>query len=204
MPVRGKTLFYKPDGTGRDTYILRDSGGLIQATRTEAKHDPGSYNRRSFSAPRSAAPRMDGKTVYYRTDGTGRDTYIASNVGGFSKFMGTPNFVKNLRNHERIRFACNFGDTDHYTKYQWKVNTRPGEIRAENMKRRIAEETVQRLSTPKQYGTKSPISTHPIYTHKRCQSAIGRGRGDSSSLVFPCNESVTLQKRPTSAIKSRA
>jgi len=37
----------------------------------------GSFHIRPQSAPRNAAPRLDGKTVLYRTNGTGRDTYIA-------------------------------------------------------------------------------------------------------------------------------
>jgi hypothetical protein len=29
VPVEGKVVYYKPDGTGRDTYIKNDNGGLL-------------------------------------------------------------------------------------------------------------------------------------------------------------------------------
>jgi len=70
---------------------MHDSGGLIKSRKVECNFDTGtffptfsftypligSFHIRSQSAPRNTAPRLDGKTISYKNNGTGRDSYIA-------------------------------------------------------------------------------------------------------------------------------
>ena len=42
LPIRGKTIFYYIDGSGRDTYISSNNGGLC-AKKTYQTYDLGKF-----------------------------------------------------------------------------------------------------------------------------------------------------------------
>jgi len=197
MPVKPMQIFYKPDGTGRDNYIRCDSGGLVKARRVETKFDPGSfYVSRSQSAPRNTAPRMDGKACTYTTNGSGRDTYISSNAGGFRKSYGQLNFIESLRVNDKIRPTSAFKKNDHFMRYQHQVLL-PKEKRNEDMRKSMVTTMVDRLSQPKSYGKQYNNTSHTDYTNTRSQSAMGRFRaGEEASPVG-------IQGRPSSRAQSR-
>ena len=67
-----KASFYKTDGTGRDTYVAIDSGGLYHGGMGKM---PG-VRVKPASLDKSSAARLDGKTFHYHSDGSGRDNYV--------------------------------------------------------------------------------------------------------------------------------
>ena len=73
-PTIGKTVYYQVDGTGRDSYINTNSGGFF-AKREISNYDLGSLPHPTKSFEK--APSLNGKSVIYQTDGTGRDTYVS-------------------------------------------------------------------------------------------------------------------------------
>ena len=76
-------VHYHNDGTGRDTYVGINSGGLFTTTKApeRAFKTVGNFNmeRRATLKP---APVMQPMSPHYRSDGTGRDTNICINEGG--------------------------------------------------------------------------------------------------------------------------
>ena len=76
-----KSVHYLSDGTGRDNYIAVNSGGLIVSKETKTAFAIGkSYcylgTFQSGSLYKSRWPAIDSRSVYYHSDGTGRDSYI--------------------------------------------------------------------------------------------------------------------------------
>lgn len=69
------TTNYQTNGTGRDTYIVRDNGGFFAMYEPNRQADIGTFSpgKRQFKA---VAPVMTAKAVQYHSDGTGRDSYI--------------------------------------------------------------------------------------------------------------------------------
>lgn len=67
---------YRTNGTGRDTYIFNDNGGF-NATYEPVKYPGiGTFSPNGKHSYRERAPVMHAKNLYYRSDGTGRDSYI--------------------------------------------------------------------------------------------------------------------------------
>ena len=68
------TSHYLPNGTGRDSYIVRDNGGFCKM------HEPVKYAPVGTFTPKRRAPEnaahIHAKNVYYYSNGTGRDSYI--------------------------------------------------------------------------------------------------------------------------------
>ena len=74
-----RSIYPASDGSGRDTYISFGNGGNTLMYQPSAKGITNGELRRSPSSgylPPSGGP-ISPKTVFYDTDGTGRDTYIA-------------------------------------------------------------------------------------------------------------------------------
>lgn len=70
----GQTVHYQTNGTGRDSYIVRDNGGFCKMYNPVKWPEVTSFTKkRQHVAP---APVMPAKPVYYHSDGTGRDSYI--------------------------------------------------------------------------------------------------------------------------------
>lgn len=69
---------YKTNGGGRDTYIFGNNGGFSQDYYQANTYDkPGTMlpNIRKRASPEKR-PTIHSKSVYYRQDGSGRDSYI--------------------------------------------------------------------------------------------------------------------------------
>ncbi|CAI2380273.1 unnamed protein product [Moneuplotes crassus] len=81
LGTHGKTLYYKTDGTGRDTYIKSDNGGMTSVISPVKWPEVGTFTTKNQYA--SPSPTKPIPIVYYRSDGSGRDNYITSSSGGF-------------------------------------------------------------------------------------------------------------------------
>ncbi len=85
-------LRYKNNGQGRDSYIYGSNGGFsIEHKVAQNQNSPGRFlpkiSRQSLSPNISSAIDL-ARPKYYNPDGTGRDTYVISNNGGFTSYMG--------------------------------------------------------------------------------------------------------------------
>lgn len=93
-----KYASYFGDGSGRDTYVVTDNGGLLNKEKR-------GMTRRPFKntlVNRDSSPLKPVMPVSYHSDGTGRDSYVVSNAGGLvHDFHGSSrsdvNFVASLR-----------------------------------------------------------------------------------------------------------
>ena len=104
----GRAKIYNTDGTGRDTYIGSNSGGFSVANHPASSFKGGSFGvTQGKVSPahfaRGGGLGSPGKTLHYHTNGTGRDSYIACNQGGFASNYGFSNdreaYVASLRSY---------------------------------------------------------------------------------------------------------
>ncbi len=79
-----KTAFYLTDGSGRDGYIAVNNGGMTISRPASLSLDNGTFCVRALGGFPSHRPgtssrsvRLDSKFLFYRSDGSGRDTYVA-------------------------------------------------------------------------------------------------------------------------------
>ena len=77
------TTNYQFNGTGRDSYIGVDNGGFFARTDPSKAPDLGTFGATGPKFFQSYNSRIPAKYVGYKTNGTGRDTYIALSNGGF-------------------------------------------------------------------------------------------------------------------------
>ena len=72
-----KHASYMGDGTGRDSYVILNNGGLNGSDKRAMMWRPN-------KVPKSVNPRpyKQAAALNYRSDGTGRDSYVVSNHGG--------------------------------------------------------------------------------------------------------------------------
>ena len=74
---------YLSDGKGRDHYITIDCGGSIKTVlKADVFERKGTIPKREYSLP---FPKKEPTSVYYHSDGSGRDYYITCNNGGLTK-----------------------------------------------------------------------------------------------------------------------
>ena len=84
-PTKGSVVYYRPDGSGRDSYIKDENGGflgkdLIHANRNKPFE---TRDRMRFGMPaKSKVDAPHSKFTHYTSDGSGRDFYVSSNEGG--------------------------------------------------------------------------------------------------------------------------
>jgi hypothetical protein len=69
-----QTVHYQTNGTGRDSYIVRDNGGFCKMSSAVKWPEVKSFVQKRHYNPN--APQMVAKPVYYHSNGTGRDSYI--------------------------------------------------------------------------------------------------------------------------------
>ena len=88
-----KSISYKNDGHGRDLYVSNNSGGFIKSPRGR-NSSSNSYNFNSnkiiynYESPRNHHyyhVQKESNPIKYFCDGSGRDSYIHSNNGGFTR-----------------------------------------------------------------------------------------------------------------------
>ncbi len=82
---------FKQSGNDRDEYVANNNGGftVAHAPSTQLKPStmyvagyPRAFN--SLGIDKTVRNNVKAHTVIYRQNGTGRDTYILSNNGGFA------------------------------------------------------------------------------------------------------------------------
>lgn len=72
-----KYASYTGDGSGRDSYVTVNNGGLAN---NEKKYMMWRPNK--MPQPHDPKPNYKPPAVNYHSDGTGRDSYVVSNFGG--------------------------------------------------------------------------------------------------------------------------
>lgn len=106
---------YQLNHTGRDTYIWDNNGGFSNVNHVEARTERNRMNQTTQMLPqyhRRLSPKLASahdtqRPIFYKVEGTGRDTYIQHNNGGLTSptasCMRDPRliFSSNLRNYER-------------------------------------------------------------------------------------------------------
>lgn len=104
---------YKTNHGGRDSYIQDSNGGFTISNVIVPSHQttamlPSLHTARQTSVSPRGAPAVDTqRPIHYKGNGTGRDTYIQSNNGGFTTHLdggvaadARIVFKKNLRSYE--------------------------------------------------------------------------------------------------------
>ena len=101
---------FHSDGTGRDSYIVNNNGGL-SVPRAWNQRDAGTNlfsSNQTFAKRMSPSPRKEAKPFEYRSDGSGRDSYILANSGGFKNkafnLTGDKFFKATLRQTEYLPY----------------------------------------------------------------------------------------------------
>jgi len=198
--IRGKVPIYKSSGTGRDTYVMHDSGGFLKASSADALIRSGSLVR-SFSASRLQTTAIEGKTMIYRSDGTGRDGYIVLDSGGFTSRTGSRNggesFLGNLRTYERIK-TPQYGVRDYF---DWAQRTRTGrEAENEFTKQKIAKGVTFRLSSPRKTNRSEmrPLTARTTTSTKSSLQGLQINFQDRVSPNYP----QTARYKPTDTMTS--
>ena len=81
-------LSYRVGGGGRDTYIFNDNGGFSSMHKPRQQDKPGNFlpsvNRSPDAAIKFSNVTQQAKSVRYKTDGSGRDSYVGIGDGGFT------------------------------------------------------------------------------------------------------------------------
>ena len=72
-----KYASYMGDGSGRDSYVVIDNGGLAGTEKRGMMWRPSKIPQSVNPRPFKMAPALA-----YRADGSGRDSYVISNSGG--------------------------------------------------------------------------------------------------------------------------
>ena len=107
-----KTIFYNPNGTGRDTYIHSNHGGLSIPRMRNTQPEKGSMNCKELHMM-TVSPFIHSKPVHYHSNGTGRDSYIVRSSGGlYSEYVPGSSknaFYTGLRQYEDSRSQSPFG-----------------------------------------------------------------------------------------------
>lgn len=103
--MRDHGPIYKNDGTGRDTYITYDNGGLhMPVSKLGSGHSSQSnlpFLSKYYVRAKQSPPPMHPKAVNYRHDGTGRDGYIvAESLGPKQVDDFRQAFNQSLRSYE--------------------------------------------------------------------------------------------------------
>ena len=80
----GRTSIYNTNGSGRDTYVAVNNGGLrVQHTNNNKNVMPGTFNSRQINYRSGRDVPGHAKVHRYRQDGVGRDYFIMQSQGGF-------------------------------------------------------------------------------------------------------------------------
>ena len=89
-----KTTHYFPNGEGRDAYIFANNGGIARNTYPFKFNEEGRSNKRNFLG---GIPKLDAKPLKYKSNGSGRDSYIGFNHGGLMSSPEKFSFYTSLR-----------------------------------------------------------------------------------------------------------
>ena len=83
-----RSLAYQINGSGRDTYIYNDNGGFNSMFKPRQQDKISTFlpnvNRSPDAAKKFTNAESMAKSIKYRTDGSGRDSYAVVGDGGFT------------------------------------------------------------------------------------------------------------------------
>ncbi|KAL4471515.1 hypothetical protein ABPG74_008408 [Tetrahymena malaccensis] len=149
-----KCRIYNVDGSGRDTYISFNSGGYIRA---HAANYQLTNIKNSNRTPSSCIARVPVQSKYnhYKSDGTGRDSYISYNSGGFVNPQ--MNFTTKLRDYPEIRQKRSNSFDISYTMRLPSIQDEKRMLQVKEKQRQIRE-NFNRLAQPKS-PSQSPDNT---------------------------------------------
>ena len=119
-----KFSFYRSDGCGRDTYILYNNGGTIVPRKSmslERGSDKHPKHRTKHGMIKPSNSNDWPKVSFYHPDGSGRDSYIKQNEGGFlynaskggAKYQCLK-YMNNLCNYGKLPPCRPFEKTDYW------------------------------------------------------------------------------------------
>ena len=99
----GRAKLYATDGTGRDSYVALNNGGFTTMNSPAIQQRSSNFGpstQRNARADQQISPRPN----LYHVNGTGRDSYIATNHGGqvsnYNKFSSGEAYQRSLREYE--------------------------------------------------------------------------------------------------------
>ena len=105
-----KHVNYFGDGSGRDLQVIYNNGTLNSVNKRGMMAHHGvhlkKYNNSNGPVKPTPSPVKEPMTFYYQSDGTGRDSYVLSNNGGYRpefniKVSGDRFFKSSLRTYTR-------------------------------------------------------------------------------------------------------
>ena len=120
--VKTNFLFYRTDGFGRDSYINYNNGGFWKDTSKMPIH------RQKFSLSPYCSPKNSQKvpaSFKYRSDGSGRDSYVLFNEGGLVRPYipyNSMHLQHYLRNDQSLSPTYNYRKT-YLTRNETKVQS---------------------------------------------------------------------------------
>lgn len=113
-PVSPKFLFYRTGGSGRDTYISHDNGGILKTSSQVSRPLRG---KNLVSEP--IRTRQTPKSLHYHCNGSGRDIYINHDDGGLHSPPNRGNldssFCNSLRRYSPDLQASSLNKTDYFS-----------------------------------------------------------------------------------------
>eukprot|EP00347_Sterkiella_histriomuscorum_P015523 403356709 len=178
----GKPSAYAVDGSGRDSYINMDNGGLYKPYEPAGAPDIGTFGVfNSRKQNNSGFATIQCKRQQYVSNGSGRDAYICRGNGGFyppeqiAEYQNT--YVSNLRSYPRPTTPLQYCRP--HSSYQARLRSTVSSSKkpdvymmsqsfyikdqktfVENYKVRISQEkSVERLAKPKRLQPKFPLRT---------------------------------------------
>ena len=131
--VKSNFIFYQTDGFGRDTYITYNNGGFWKDNAKLAFTKP-KYSTTPLMNPQNALKTAT--TLKYRSDGSGRDSYILYNEGGFAHHY-IPYNALHLQHYLR--------SNDNSPCYYRRRYLRRDECKAQSLLNKIQTNVVDRL-----------------------------------------------------------
>ena len=80
-----KHCLYFGDGSGRDTQVTTNNGGLNHISVKGMGHTGAHFAKYNGNVQvrSSPSPAKEPVTHYYQSDGSGRDAYVLNNNGGY-------------------------------------------------------------------------------------------------------------------------
>lgn len=143
-----RSVYYPPDGMGRDSYIRTDNGGTNAAFKCQGVPELGNYMKFGPIVNKSYRPSSSTKYHKYTSDGSGRDKYVVAGHGGQYN-ESDPNGVLLIKFRQTLRDGG-------WQRASQFTNTSPGFIRPSTAKAhreqvRAQSMNCQRLSQSKKH-----------------------------------------------------
>ena len=84
LATAGRAKIYNTDGTGRDSYVSMNNGGFTMTNSPSICAKPSTFTSPIRKRSIGGGVGSPGRPVHYYQNGSGRDSYISSNHGGFT------------------------------------------------------------------------------------------------------------------------